>query len=68
MYSDGLAEQLNLNFMKIIWILIYAHSGVIQEPEIFYNKISAMKRKKEILKDFNDDYDDLGVFEELIRN
>lgn len=63
MYSDGLIEQLNLNTMKKIWILIYVHHGLIQEPEIFNDENSALLRKKEILQKFNKDYDEVEIFE-----
>ena len=49
--------------MKTIWILIHVHHGLIQEPEIFYNKQLALKRKKKILQDFNPDYDEIELFE-----
>jgi len=52
--------------MKKFWILIYVFHGLIQEPELFFNKKDALKRKKEILKDFNRDYDELKIFEEII--
>ena len=63
MYLDGLTEQLNLKAMKKIWILIYVHRGFIQEPEIFIDENSALVRKKEILKRFNKDYDEIEIFE-----
>jgi hypothetical protein len=49
--------------MKTIWILIYVHHGLIQEPEIFSDEQSALKKKKTILKHFNEDYDEIEVFE-----
>jgi hypothetical protein len=52
--------------MKKIWILIYVHRGSIQEPEIFNKKTDANKRKNELLKDFNPDYDEIEVFEKRI--
>lgn len=52
--------------MKNIWVLVHAHSGVVQEPEIFLSKSLAMKRKNEILKDANLDYDDVELFEKRI--
>ena len=45
-----------------LWILILVKKGFIQEPEIFQNKISAENRKKELLKDFNRDYDEIDIF------
>lgn len=66
MYSDGLIELLNLNAMKKIWILIYVTRGLIQEPEIFLDEISASKRKQKILKNFNHDYDEVEVYEKQI--
>lgn len=48
--------------MRKIWILIYIHRGFIQEPEIFYDEKSSEVRKEIILKDFNPDYDEIGIF------
>lgn len=52
--------------MKKIWILIHLHRGFIQEPEIFSDKKLALKRRKEILKHFNRDYDELEVFPKIL--
>jgi len=49
--------------MKRIWILILVKRGLIQEPEIFYNKKAASIRKTTLLKDFNPDYDEVEIFE-----
>lgn len=51
--------------MKKVWVLIYVHHGLIQEPEIFTDEQSALKRKNKILKDFNADYDEIEVFEKI---
>ncbi len=51
--------------MKKIWILIYVNRGLIQEPEIFFDEPSALKRKRKLLKNFNPDYDEVEVFEKL---
>lgn len=48
--------------MKKIWILVFVNHGLIQEPELFSTKKEAIKRKREILKDFNRDYDEVEVF------
>ncbi len=48
--------------MKTIWLLIYVHHGLIQEPEIFFDKIAAMKRKSFLLSETNPDYDEVEVF------
>jgi hypothetical protein len=52
--------------MKKIWIVIFVHRGFIEEPEIFTNKKSALKRKRELLDDYNPDYDELEIFEKNI--
>jgi hypothetical protein len=52
--------------MKKIWLIIYVHRGLIQEPEIFMNENTALERKKEILKNFNRDYDEVEIFEKNI--
>ncbi len=52
--------------MKTIWLLIYVKRGLIQDPEIFINENLAIKRKNEILKDFNQDYDEIEIFEKVI--
>lgn len=66
MYLDGLTGHLNCNLMKKIWILIYVHRGLIQEPEIFTDEKSAEIRKKVILKNFNPDYDEIGIYEKEV--
>ena len=53
--------------MKKIWILIHVYHGLIQEPELFFNKTNAMKRKKDILKNFNPDYDEVQIFEKILK-
>lgn len=53
--------------MKKIWILIHVYHGLIQEPEIFFSKSIAVKRKKKILKNFNRDYDELDIFEKVVK-
>lgn len=52
--------------MKKIWILIYVHRGLIQEPEMFADEQSALKRKEKILKNFNVDYDEIEIFEKIM--
>ncbi len=52
--------------MKKIWILIFVYRGFIQEPEIFIDEDSALLRKKEILKNFNRDYDEIEIFSKEI--
>lgn len=53
--------------MKKIFVLIWVHHGLVQEPEIFYNKRDANLRKKTIRSTgFNPDYDEIDVFEKLI--
>ena len=65
-YLGGLIGLLNLNVMKKIWILIYVHRGFIQEPEIFFDRKSALLRKRGILLNFNKDYDEVEIFEKLL--
>ncbi|MDD2527747.1 MAG: hypothetical protein PHW35_05855 [Lentimicrobiaceae bacterium] len=48
--------------MEKIWILIHVHRGLIQEPEIFFDEKSAEIRKQIIMKDFNPDYDEIGIY------
>ena len=52
--------------MKKYWILIYVYHGFIQEPEIFFDERSALKRKKQILRNFNKDYDEIEIFEKNV--
>ncbi len=52
--------------MKTIWLLIHVHHGLIQEPEIFVDEQSALKRKKKILKEFYVDYDEVEIFEKIV--
>jgi len=53
--------------MKKIWIVIYVHRGFIQEPEIFTSKNSALKRKQKLLDNYNPDYDELEIFEKILK-
>ncbi|MFH0813833.1 MAG: hypothetical protein V2A69_13505 [Pseudomonadota bacterium] len=48
--------------MRKIWILAIVKRGFIQEPEIFYDELTANKRKKALMADFNPDYDELDIF------
>lgn len=52
--------------MKKFWIIVYVYHGLIQEPELFFKKKDALKRKKEILKNYNRDYDELEIFKKVI--
>jgi len=52
--------------MKKLWILVYVFHGLIQEPELFLSKKDALNKKKEILKHFNNDYDEVEIFEKEI--
>lgn len=52
--------------MKTIWLLIYVHHGLIQEPEIFFEEKSAMKRKSFLVSQTNPDYDEVEVFEKRL--
>lgn len=52
--------------MKTIWLVIYVTRGCIQEPELFLDEASAFRRKREILKNFNRDYDEVEVFEKSL--
>jgi hypothetical protein len=52
--------------MQKIWILSFVKRGFIQEPEIFYDEISALNRKNIIMQEFNPDYDELNIFEKQI--
>lgn len=67
MFLDGLTEQLINNKMKKIFILTWVYHGLIQEPEIFYNRNDAELRKKRIyINGFNSDYDEINIFEKDI--
>ena len=52
--------------MKKIWILVYVWRGLVQEPEIFQNRLDAITRKQEILNDFRPHYDELELFEKTL--
>lgn len=52
--------------MKKIWLLISVKRGFIQEPEIFYDEISAKNQEKKLLKEHNPDYDELEIFEKMV--
>lgn len=48
--------------MKKIWLVIHIHRGFIQEPEIFFDELSAVERKLTLLKEINPDYDEVEIF------
>lgn len=50
-----------------IWIVVEAKRGFIQEPEIFHDAAMAETRRRELLRDFNPDYDEIEVYEKRIR-
>ncbi len=52
--------------MTRMWILVAVKRGFIEEPEIFFDKRSAQARKRELLRDFNPDYDELDIFEKRL--
>ena len=52
--------------MKKIWILVMVKRGFIEEPEIFWDKKSAHAKKRELLQEFNPDYDELDIFEKAL--
>ena len=52
--------------MRTIWILVYSHSGIINEPEIFYSIEESIERKDELLKKFDEHYDEITIFEKLL--
>ena len=52
--------------MNRIWVLIMVRRGFIEEPEIFLDKRSAQARKRELLQDFNPDYDEIDIFEKAL--
>lgn len=66
MFLGGLAELWKANFMNKIWIVILVKRGFIQEPGIFYDELSAIKRMKKLLVDYNRDYDELDIFEKKL--
>jgi len=49
--------------MKKVWLVIHVHRGFIQEPEIFFDEQSALKRKHTLSDEINPDYDEVEVFE-----
>jgi len=52
--------------MKKIWILTLVKRGFIQDPEIYYDAETANNKKTFLLRDFNPDYDEIGLFEKHI--
>lgn len=52
--------------MKKIWLPIYVHLDLIQEPEFFFDNKSASNRKDFLLSQTNPDYDEVEIFEKEI--
>ena len=55
-----------MNVMKKVWIIVLVKRGCIEEPEIFHDEITALKRKRYLLRSFNRDYDEIDIFEKQI--
>ena len=53
--------------MKKLWILVYVYRGFIVEPEVFDNEKSAAERMEKILENFNADYDEVEIFEKVVK-
>jgi len=51
-----------------VWIVSLVKRGFVQEPEILYDSARAERRKNQLLKDLNPDYDEIGIFEKEIRS
>jgi len=49
-----------------VWIVSLVKRGFIQEPEILYSASEAERRKQKLLNDFNNDYDEIAVFEQHV--
>lgn len=53
--------------MKKIFVLIWVYHGIIQDPEIFYNRKDAELRKENIqMERFNHDYNEIDIFEKSL--
>lgn len=52
--------------MKKIWLLIHVHHGLIQEPEIFFDRNLVAKRKSALLSQIDPDYDEIKIFEKVL--
>jgi hypothetical protein len=53
--------------MKKIWILVKTYRGIIDEPEVFFDEKSALRRLNRLRKTLNPDYDEADVFEKVLR-
>ncbi len=50
--------------MNKLYVLVWVHRGLIQEPEIFITAAEANNKKKSIEKSiFNPTYDEVQIFE-----
>jgi len=52
--------------MKTIWLLVLVKRGLIQEVEIFLSEAEAEERREKLMCDFNEDYDEIAIFEKLV--
>jgi hypothetical protein len=54
------------DIMNRIWVLVMVKRGFIEEPEIFLDKRLAQARRRELLQDFNPDYDEIDIFRKTL--
>lgn len=52
------------NINNKVFVLIYTHHGLIQDPEFFMSYSEAKRRENQITKkSFSSDYDEIEIFE-----
>ncbi len=51
--------------MKKLWIVVYVHRGMIQDPELFFDAESALTRETEIRQTMNRDYMNLRCLKRI---
>lgn len=50
--------------MKVLYVIVWVHHGLIQKPEFYHDEKDAEHRKEEIkMTGFNEDYDEIKIFQ-----
>jgi hypothetical protein len=50
-----------------MWIIVRTFHGLLEEPELFFDRVTAFKRFSELKRSVNADYDEIEMFEKHLR-
>ncbi len=52
---------------KRVWVVVQVWGGIPLPPKVYSDKLSAEKRESRLRKELRPDYDEIGVFEAVIK-